>query len=494
MKVIKNLKIKFFLIFFIFSSFFAYWTSWNEETNFLLIKEIVNNKSLYFDNYRKITGDVICTNEHCFPPFSRWGFSLFLVFPYSLFEYFIGNENIIKFLLTIFSSCLFFSLSSLLIYQLSEKLLRKRTNALFVTIFYGFSTIMFQQARLFTTHSLESFFALLILYLFFRLQSKNPIKVLVINGIVAGYGLLLTPIFRIIFLMFLILFLLQRRKREFMLFLLEGFLVYMSFYISFLSIVKPTLSIFPITTPIISTTIPKGFESKVFVLSSFLQLLFFPSKGLLFYYPALFFPSIGYFFMIKKCKKELFSFFFLIPLSVFFISLFSPLWWFGWVSYGASRALTILMPFFTIGLIGFIKRFGFKLLVPFVLVSIFNNFLLLQYGEDKISTLSWEEYKYKMEHFQVLSNPLLDHYLPLTLINGPRSILLENLIINKKISIDFKHPYNPETPEFVPPGSPIMKKFEVYLFPIPKIGIGCFETSLAFIVCYGSSINSNMER
>jgi hypothetical protein len=76
-----------------------------------------------------------------------------------------------------------------------------------------------------------------------------------------------------------------------------------------------------------------------------------------------------------------------------------------------------------------------------------------------------------MEHFQVLSNPLFNHYLPLTLINGPRSILLENLIINKKISIDFKHPYNPETPEFVPPGSPIMKKFEVYLFPIPKIGM-----------------------
>jgi len=57
------------------------------------------------------------------------------------------------------------------------------------------------------------------------------------------------------------------------------------------------------------------------------------------------------------------------------------------------------------------------------------------------------------------------------------------LIINKKISIDFKHPYNPETPEFVPPGSPIMKKFEVYLFLNTKNWDGCFETSLAFIVC-----------
>jgi hypothetical protein len=131
----------------------------------------------------------------------------------------------------------------------------------------------------------------------------------------------------------------------------------------------------------------------------------------------------------------------------------------------------MLMPFFVIGLANFFVRFGFKFLIPFFIVSLTNNFLLLQYGEDKISTLSWEEYKYKMENFQILSNPLFEHYLPLTFTNGPRSILLENLILDKKISIDLKHPYNPRTPEFIPPGYPIMKKFEVYLFTLPKIGI-----------------------
>jgi hypothetical protein len=53
-----KIKLKIFLTFFLISSFFAYWTSWNEETNFLLTKEIVGNKDFYLDKYHKLTGDI----------------------------------------------------------------------------------------------------------------------------------------------------------------------------------------------------------------------------------------------------------------------------------------------------------------------------------------------------------------------------------------------------------------------------------------------------
>jgi hypothetical protein len=215
---------------------------------------------------------------------------------------------------------------------------------------------------------------------------------------------------------------------------------------------------------------PTEFIARTFPLSVLFQILIFPSKGIFFYYPMLLFSFIG-FFLPTKYKLELLILFFFIFFAFLSYSISAVQWWSGWVSYGPPRALTMLMPFFVIGLANFVDRFGFKFLIPFFVVSLTSNFLLLQYGEDKISTLSWEEYKYKMENFQILSNPLFEHYLPLTLTNGPRSILIENLIINKKISIDLKHPYNPKTPEFIPPGSPIMKKFEVYLFSLPKIGI-----------------------
>jgi hypothetical protein len=467
---INKTEIKIFLTFFLISLIFTYWTSWNEETNFVLTKAIVDDKSFYLDSYQNETGDRNYLNGHYFAYFSHWGFSTLNTSLYFLFKFLTKNEIFIKFLLSVLTSVSFFSLSILLFYKLSQKFLRKEIHRILIVASYGFSTLAFQQARFFTTHSTESFFALLTFYLFFRFFENKKNRDLVLCGISIGFGLLLTDILKIFFsLLFFILFVRGKRK-ESIVFLLVVLSVYLPPYLGYLLFVKTSMSIFPSINLTGLPFFPEKFKNFVFPLSNFLQLLIFPSKGILFFYPILIFSLIGFLF-IKKYRIESFSSFFFIIFTLLAISFVHPMWWFGWVSYGPSRVLNALMPFFAIGLMEFVKRFGFKILIPFVLISIFNNFLLLQYGEDKISTLSWEEYKYKMEHFQVLSNPLFEHYLPLTLINGPRSILLENLIIDKKISIDFKHPYNPETPEFVPPGSPIMKKFEVYLFSLPKIGI-----------------------
>jgi len=466
MKIMNKTKIKIFLTFFLISLIFTYWTSWNEETNFVLIKALVDDRSFYIDSYHLKTGDRFYSNGHYFVPFSRWGISIIPTPIYFFLTIFTNNENILKFLISVLTNGLFFSLSVLILYNISTRLLKNKKFRTVLTFSYGFSTLAFQQARFFTRHSVEAFLSLLIIYLFFEILKRKTIKNTILCGTLMGISLLLTPLFAILFLLMSFIFIIKGYKRETMLLLSITLLIFISYYVTSL-IVYPSEGVnYETQLPFF----PKDFKNLTFPLSAFFQLLVFPSKGLLFYYPILIFSFIG-FFIAKDKKIQTFLFFLFILLAFFAFSVRTSMWWFGWVSYGPSRVLTALMPFFAIGLMEFVKRFGFKILIPFVLISIFNNFLLLQYGEDKISTLSWEEYKYKMEHFQVLSNPLFDHYLPLTLINGPRSILLENLIIDKKISMDFKHPYNPVTPEFVPPGSPIMKKFEVYLFSLPKIGI-----------------------
>jgi uncharacterized protein YxeA len=481
-----KIEFKLFVTFLFIPFIFSYWTSWNEETNFVLIKVMVEDClkedcstlpiNFYLEKYRNITGDLNCLKEHCFASSFRWQFLIFGIPIYTFLRLLTNNESAIKFFLSLLTSGLFSSLSVLLIYKISKKILRKRSQRIGIAFCYGFATLPFQQMRFFTTHSTEAFIAILASYFLFQLIEKKGTanKHAIIFGIWMGIGLLMHVFEFLSFLLFLIL-IIRRKRKEAIIFLLSAFLVlafllFPPFFIiaGYLPppLQPPSLEISLMGRPFF----PKEFESTIFPLSNFFQLLIFPSKGILFYYPLLIFSFIGFFF-VKKLRVESFSFLFFIIITILAISVLQPMWWFGWVSYGPSRVLTVLMPFFAIGLMGFVKRFGFKILVPFVLISTFYNFLLLQYGEDKISTLSWEEYKYKMEHFQVLSNPLFEHYLPLTLINGPRSILLENLLINKKISIDFKHPYNPETPEFVPPGSSIMKKFEVYLFFLPKIGI-----------------------
>lgn len=461
---------KIFFTFLLISSFFAYWTSWNEETNYLLTKIMVEEKTIYLEKYRNITGDIICDDTHCYARFSRQVFSSLCSFIYFLLSCLTKDENFIKFFLTIFGSGVFFSLSCLVIYKFSKKFLKSEQARIFATFAYGVSTLAFQQSRLFTTHSAEAFFALLAFYLFFRFLRNKKRRDLVLSAVLLGFDMLILPLLRFLFLTFFIYLFLTRKKKDALIFLLLGIIIYPFLYLELLFWLL--LFNYPFSPVDLSGLpfFPQGFQSSIFLLPSLLQLLIFPSKGVLFFYPLLFFSFIGFFFSEKYRKEG-----FLLSLPTIFILLsFSsmyPMWWLGWVSYGPSRVLTVLMPLLTIGLIWFIERFNYKILLPFMLISAVNNFLLLQYGEDKISTLSWEEYKYKMEHFQVLSNPIFEHYLPLTLLNGPRSILLENLLINRKISIDFKHPYNPVTPDFIPPGSPVMKKSEIYLFSIPKLGM-----------------------
>jgi hypothetical protein len=89
-----------------------------------------------------------------------------------------------------------------------------------------------------------------------------------------------------------------------------------------------------------------------------------------------------------------------------------------------------------------IQKLPFTIFKIFLILSVFINFIGLQNWEfivgDKFSVNVAPEYQARVNSFEVLANPLKEHYLPLFLKNGPRSRIFEHLI-EGNINIDIRH-------------------------------------------------------
>jgi len=112
--------------------------------------------------------------------------------------------------------------------------------------------------------------------------------------------------------------------------------------------------------------------------------------------------------------------------------------WWGGYCFG-SRHLMPIVPFLTLPMIYAFNKIGLKLVLPLVFLSIFINSLGLQSAEDDMYDWNFMRpmYSNELNSFQTLGNPLLTHYLPMFLTNGPRSWVFENLV-NGQISVDVR--------------------------------------------------------
>jgi hypothetical protein len=164
-----------------------------------------------------------------------------------------------------------------------------------------------------------------------------------------------------------------------------------------------------------------------------LRLLFYPERGLLFYYPIFFLSFIGLYYMYKKFKLET-----VLIIFIFFSFLImnsSLLAWWGGTSF-STRHLLPVIPFFSLPLIFvFEKSKRNKILrkVIFILVlySITVNFIGLQSIEGESKVL------YDIKTVGI-ANLLYNYYIPQFLEYGPRSRLFEN-IINQKMPVDIRY-------------------------------------------------------
>jgi len=474
-------EIKIFLTFFLIYSFFVYWIGWNEQSHFALTRSIVDEGRLEIDSYANQTSDRAFFNGHYFsdkdpgpsflavPVYGTWKF-IYNFFPENFKKVYAGGNEYLKtevglnktlvynyinpgfftlismILITIFTSSLFSALTIILIYKISRYLTENENYRLMLIIIAGLGTLIFPYALVFMKHATATFFSFLSFYLLFKAKQEKikDNKYFILSGILLGFAMT-CDITTFIIGIFDFFYLISFKKEKIFIFIFSGFIGILPFFLyNYLAFENP----FTLPRHYMDPTIwpelggIKGLKTPDLFI--FLRLLFYPERGLLFYYPILFFSLIGLCLMYKKFKIESIGILFIF---IAFLIMNSSWWaWWGGTSFG-PRHLTPLTPFLVISLVYIFPKLDksktLKYLV-FILIfySIFVNILGLQvltddFVSNNLITIS-KDYEQKISSFSVIKNPLYDHYLPLFLNDGPKNRVFENLV-NNDILIDARH-------------------------------------------------------
>jgi len=454
-----------------FSTFFVNWYGWNEESNFALTRALVEENRFEIDSFANLTGDRSFINSHYYsdkPP----GLAFLSSFPYFFLKFFdngfepkgfisqnYGNATIITeidrgpfiftsmFLLTLLSVSIFTGLTTLLIFYLAKKIVKK--HALFLSLSYFFATIAFHYALHFMTHAISTFF---LFFSFFLLYFSKKLRNFLLAGIFLGISLLFENLILVLLPLFLVYSFFKLKKRYWSYFLIGLSIGVIPFFLYHLSITNKPFYL-------VSSFLDKQIFKHAYEVQSFdfikifhlekpfpdlmvmLRILFYPYRGLFFYSPFLLFSIPGFILMFKKQKKEVLLIIFSLLLLTAVISM-RRIWW-GGCCFG-ERYLLPLIPFLFFPISYFVKRFGIKCLIPFFILSFFINLIGLQRGEEYAYDLNkMEASEIILEYessFKILFNPLKDHYLPLFLKYGPRSPFFEHLI-NGNFIIDVRVPH-----------------------------------------------------
>jgi len=375
-------------------------------------------------------------------------------------------------LLTVFTSGIFSALTSILIYKLSSYFLKKEGERILISLAFGFGTLLFPYALHFMTHATSTFFLFLSFFFLFKLKNEKvkSKKLLLLAGIFGGFSVVVDKL--VILVSFLLIgysFLLKKDSA----FFVSGLLL------SLLPLLLYNYSIFNnpfefasshIDRQIYRTAYPQSFLSMLSLKKNeivsmgfdisfiekllehfhfmptlpnpyvMLRLLFYPYRGLFFYSPILLLSIPGLFFMFRKYKAESILIVLALILLVSIISMRRN-WWGGYCF--GNRYLVPIVPFLSLPLIFAFKKIDRRIFLILFSLSVFINILGLQPAEDL--AYDWNnmdmrsDWLIRQNSFQILANPLLEHYLPLTLKNGPRSGVFEHLV-NGYISIDIRFP------------------------------------------------------
>jgi hypothetical protein len=520
-------ELKIFFTFFILYSFFVYWIGWNEQSHLALTRAIVDESRLEIDSYANQTSDRAFYNDHYYsdkdpgpsflaiPIYGTWEFIYNNFFSnafkekYASVNTFIATEvgenkvAIIDYinpgffilvsmiLVTIFTSSLLSALTVVLIYKISKYFTKNEKYRLLLIIIAGLGTLLFPYALVFMKHAISTFFAFLAFFILFKVKHEKikDNKYFLFSGLSLGFAItcdITTVIIGLACLVYLISF----RKEKTTYFLIGGLLGVLPFIVyNYLVFENPLTLSRNYMDPKIWSELGgiKGLEMpNPFVM---LRLLFYPEKGLFFYYPILLLSFVGLYYMYKKFRVEsiliLFMFF-------SFVILNSSWWaWWGGASFG-PRHLTPIIPFLIIPLAYiFIKFNKVKIVKIFISIlicfSIFSNLVSLQMVRDEFSggktVIALDpQYEKEINTFQIIKNPIYDYYLPLFLENGSRSRILENIMKNE-INMDIRI-----TPlsEYIFPFSKMLI-YEITLFSIPGLGILDLKMpffSLFILICF----------
>jgi hypothetical protein len=509
-----KLEIKLFLTFLIIYLFFIRWTSWNEYSRFALTRAIVDEAKFEIDNFYNQTGDRSYYNNHYYSD-KNPGISFLAVPIYTFWKTLSDQSNLSSnqelvhlysdvpiiyenkpngsvlssmALVTIFTSCIFSALTALLVYKISKYFTENQNHSILITLIYALATLAFPNALVFIEHTLATFFLFLSFFLLIKAKKEKikDKKTFFLMGIFSGVSVVISfegflfPIFLLVYL-----FSFEKNKSFIYIFgFILGILCFLLYnYVIFGNIfeISQTYLNFPSQFGTSYELTKINYLEKVMnrlnnktTLSLYLSFLFSPYRGLFFYYPILLLAFLGLYYMRKENREE--AIFILILFIFQSVYLFSIIPYnLGGISFGIRHYLS-LVPFLTLPIICTFKRINIKIVYMFFILCIVINFLGLQYLESPVMYLQTLD-KWRGDYLKniQLKNILLDYFLPLTIKNGPRSILFENFILDSIIDIRLTlHSCN-LTPT-------LLKKTEVTLFHLPNIGFIALKIPLLWVI------------
>jgi hypothetical protein len=488
----------------------------------LLAISIIDRNTLDISSYEIFSGDRVTIKDKVYsdkPP----GVSFFLTPIYftlkTIFREFFGKNDYIlipepqsttttyyiasglerSILLSIIFGVMLFSstvgASSVVIFKRILNLFFKKRTSLILSVILGLSTLIFPYSTVLIG---SSFSLLLILLAFYALQKNYKQKFLI--GVLLGLSVVIDYtsiiVISVLISLTLINFKTLIEKLKFLFSFIFGMLPL--FIYSFLVFNNPFGFIFYILTFYYSNIFPCGYTEKYFeycvepfaksfsselVLSFFrlLHLLIFPYRGLFFYNPVLVFFFLSLFFSYSKNK--------LITYLSLVIFIFSSIsfsfygYWFGGSSFG-PRYLTVSIPFLILPIGYFLEDMRIMKIKKVVIIVLFFLCLISTFNMLLSTSANWEgvipiildtskAYLYGTWYnkeviafsFRVL-NPLYDHYLPAFMENGPRSRLLEYLLLGE--IPDIRDSIN-------------MPRREIYLFSTP---FGIITVKVPFLAIF----------
>ncbi|MEM5829477.1 MAG: hypothetical protein QW040_01780 [Candidatus Aenigmatarchaeota archaeon] len=480
-------EVRIFLTFFFIYSFFIYWSTWNEESFFALVRAIVEENRFEIDSFQNQTGDRVYHAGHVYSqdtpglPFlssfiyKLWKDVYFNFFPKWFKEVHKGSSDYLvekpflalriispgffiltsMILLTTLTSSLFSALSVVLVYKISEFFIKNNATRLFLTIVYGLGTSIFPYSLTFQSEAVSTFLTFLAFYILFINKQREERKIFHTNfssGIFLGYSVVTNP-FVILTVPLLSAYCFysfkkKENKLSFIFGILLGILpllIYNHFVFSnvfntfsYYSSTIFRLFLFKLSSIGYGELIPfnryfAGLDYNIHVI--FMRLLFYPARGLFFHYPILLFSLLGLYFMKKKFKAEA-----ILIISIFLVFVIANSLYFSWsggLCFG-PRYLAPLAPFLSLPLAFIFKKNLIKYLLFFACLSIFTNFLGLQTLAPFLPNLPTPPIISQLNSFEILKNPLKEHYIPLFFKNGPRSRIFEE-IISGKVEVDIRH-------------------------------------------------------
>lgn len=160
------------------------------------------------------------------------------------------------------------------------------------------------------------------------------------------------------------------------------------------------------------------------------KLLFFPHRGIFYWYPLLILGLIGLPELLRKRPKIAIT----LALTGFGIIFMVAGWWAWWMGgFFGARYLSVLIPFLMFPLFYVAEKIDLRIIALLIGISVLVNLSGFHgYYEDGLKDLEnasemKAEYQKKVQSFETLGNPVRDYYINGLMDEGPQSRMLNGL-------------------------------------------------------------------